>query len=117
MRRFQPIFVVAITLAVGSLAGGCSRVQHVNPAVFVWKARTPSTSIHDVNFVGVFQNRACLSEWRHWPVIGSRTRLLWTEANRLSPALLRELEAVRVQDELEAKRSREAQAAAAKLRP
>lgn len=117
MRRFQPTFVVVITLAIGILAGCCSQAWHVSPALFVSKSRTQVTTVHDVDFVGVYQNRAYLSEWALLPVVGPRKWLLWTEADRLSPELLRELEAARVQEELEAKRSREAQAAVAKLRP
>ena len=102
MRRFQPSFVVVITLAVGILAGGCSQALHVSPSVFVWKSRTQVTTVHDVDFVGVYQNRAYLSEWAYLPVVGPSKWLLWTEADRLSPQLLRELEAAKAEEELEA---------------
>ncbi len=117
MKLAQRTAVVVITLALGIYGGGCSNTRQVSPVKFVRKAQTPVTTVHDVSFVGVHQNRAYLSEWTLWPVIGPRKRLLWTPASRLSPELLRELEATRVREELEAKKSREAHAAAAKLRP
>jgi hypothetical protein len=113
MKQARRLAAIVVILVVGLGEVGCSRARHVSPWIFVRKARIQVTTVHDVNFVGVYRGRAYLSEWIYWPVIGARTRLLWTEADRLSPALLRELAAEKAREELEAKRSREAQAAQA----
>lgn len=95
MKRANPVAVALVILVVGLCAGGCSKDRHLSPAEFIEKARTAEEAgdVHEVHFVGVREGRAYLREWRHWPVIGERTRLLWTEASGLPPATLRELEA------------------------
>lgn len=106
MKVGQPVAAVLVTLAVAVCAVGCSGPRRISPAKFVDKAATLSTSIHDVNFVGVYEGRAYLSEWTMWPVMGSKTRLLWTEASRLTPEYLRELKARKAEEDREAAESR-----------
>ncbi len=110
MKHVKPVAVVLAILAVGLFTGGCSEARRLSPAEFVDKAHTPVGDVHDVDFIGVRQGRAYLREWRYWPVIGERTRLLWTEASGLSPEELQELEAERIREELAARKSREVQA-------
>jgi len=62
------------------------------PAEFAAKGRLLSGTVHDTTFIGVHHGRAYLKEWRMWPVVGARTQVLWTEADGLSPEVLRELE-------------------------
>jgi hypothetical protein len=102
MKPLKPIAVIVVTLSVGLCAAGCSDARHVSSWTFARKARTQVTTVHDVDFLGVRQGRAYLSEWTYWPIVGPKTRLLWTEARALSPELLRELEAERAREELAA---------------
>jgi hypothetical protein len=98
--------LVSIAFAAGWYARGRDQVRRLSPAEFVNRERLIG-SIQGANFLGVAYGRAYLLEWSYWPIIGIRTRLLWTEASRLSPEVLRELEA---------KEAQAAQAAAPKSR-
>jgi hypothetical protein len=107
--------VVAIVLAFALyLVLGVVRTERLPPAQFVEKGRTYSGSVYDIEFVGVAQGRAYLSEWRLLPVVGTRIRLLWTEADRLPPEVLQEFAAAKAENDRQAKASRDRQAAGGK---
>ncbi|HEV8578994.1 MAG TPA: hypothetical protein VGX68_07900 [Thermoanaerobaculia bacterium] len=96
--------MVSTAFAAGWLVGDRGGVEHVGPAEFVEREDLIG-SIQDAEFLGVAYDRAYLYEWSYWPIIGERTRFLWTEAGGLPPGVLRKLEA------------KEAQAVAAVRRP
>jgi len=107
--------VVAIVLAFALyLVVGIVQTERLTPAQFVERGRTPSGSVYDIEFVGVAQGRAYLSEWRLLPVVGPKTRLLWTEADRLPPEVLVEFAAAKAEADRQAKASRDLQAAEGK---
>ena len=90
---------IALAVTAVIILGGCVKTRHVDAAEFLEKSKVPVGDVHLVRFVGVREGRAWLEEWSYWPVLGERTRRLWTEADGLAPDVLRNLEAKRVEYE------------------
>jgi len=97
-RPARPPAVVLVPLLVLML-GGCAKSRHLDAEEFLAKQRIGIGDVHAIFFIGVRDGRAYVEEWSYWPIVGERTRLLWTQADGLPPAVLRDLEAKRVEME------------------